>query len=301
MRPFLVVLYVALVVFSIHQLPAFADFVGLPLTALAQQVGISPSLSANLTPRAFVPAIYGGSVCPSTGETYTLIGVNGSYYKNNTLTDENADFRLSILGYVPVNEPLQLISYSGPADPDPPRFPGIFSPERLAAFVATYKRRDWNWDENGPPPYGTPGGANNDWPVSVLDLAAVPGEYIHIPKRNVPNNPLGTVAMVLYVDEDEIAVHYGDQDRVDGGYVVYLLNFCVDPNLVALYRAQLSNGRRATGQLPAIRNGQPVGTANRTYVTVAIRDAAMFMDPRDRSWWPGYAHIAALPAERPKH
>lgn len=294
--------YLALVVLSIQQLPAFAAFVGLPLTASLQPTpSFAPALSTNLTPRAFLPIVHSNPLCPATGETYTLIGVNGPYYKNNALTDENPDFRLSILGYVPVNEPLQLVSYgSGIPDPDPPRFPGIFAPERLPAFVAAYKRRDWNWNESGPPPYGTPGGANNDWPVSVLDLATVPGEFIHIPKRNAPNNPSGTVAMVLYVDEDEIAVHYGDQDRVDSGYVVYLLNFCVDPNLVALYRAQLSNGRRATGQLPAIRNGQRIGIANRNYVTVALRDTAMFMDPRDRSWWPGYAHIATLPLGRPK-
>ncbi len=85
-----------------------------------------------------------------------------------------------------------------------------------------------------------------------------------------------------------MTLHYGDQDRVDGGYVVYLANFCVDPQLTALYRAQLKDGKRSTGRLPALRNNQKIGTARFDYVTVAIRDRGPFLDPRSRKdWWQG--------------
>lgn len=248
----------------------------------------------------YLPVVLRAPECPTTSnEQYELIGIVGGYYKDNRLTDENADFRLSVLGYAPVNEPLQLVDYAGATDPNAPRFSGIFEPNRLPRFVAAYRRYDWNWNENAPPPYGSRGGVNNDWPVSVLDLEAVRGEGIYIPERNMPNNPSGTVAMVLYADEDEVTLAYTANDSVVNGYVVYLMNFCVDPNLVALYRAQLNNGRRATGQLPAVRNNQRIGTARYNYVTVAVRDSGMFMDPRSRKdWWPEYTNAQAITIAR---
>jgi hypothetical protein len=73
---------------------------------------------------------------------------------------------------------------------------------------------------------------------------------------------------------------------VGEGYVVHLMNFCVDPALVAQYRAQVQGGRRATGLLPGLRNGQTIGYAIGDSVTVAIRDRAAFLDPRSRKdWW----------------
>ncbi|MCS7088212.1 MAG: hypothetical protein NZL91_05925 [Thermoflexales bacterium] len=270
--------------------------------------GLSGIVAATLSALAFIapaqaqsfflylPIVARSPECPTTSNaTYDLIGIVGGYYKDNRLTDENPDFRLSILGYAPVNEPLQLVEYGGSTDPNAPRFSGIFEPNRLPAFVRAYRRYDWNWNESGPPPYGARGDVNNDWPVSALDLAATPGEGIYIPERNVSNNPIGTVAMVLYADEDEVTLAYTANDSVVHGYVVYLMNFCVDPNLVALYRAQLNNGRRATGQLPAVRNNQRIGTARHGYVTVAIRDTGMFMDPRSRKdWWSEYSSAPAI-------
>ncbi|MFN3704636.1 MAG: hypothetical protein ACK4WM_01390 [Thermoflexales bacterium] len=219
-----------------------------------------------------------------------MIGIQGGYYKNNSLTDENPDFRLSILGYAPTNAPMTLVDYSGSTDPNAPQMAGIFEPNRGPVITGVFKRYDWNWNESGPPPYGARGSVNNDWPVSVINLAATPGESIYIPERNVPNNPIGTVAMVLYADEDEITVTYGDRDTVVNGYVVYLANICTDPNLVAKYRQQLDDtGRRATGRLPAVRNNEPIGTARYAFVTVAIRDTGPFLDPRSRKdWWVGY-------------
>jgi hypothetical protein len=68
---------------------------------------------------------------------------------------------------------------------------------------------------------------------------------------------------------------------------VYLENVCVDPNLLALYRAQNNaDGWRSSTMLPALRNGQPLGRALGNEIGVAIRDRASFMDPRTRGdWW----------------
>jgi hypothetical protein len=35
----------------------------------------------------------------------------------------------------------------------------------------------------------------------------------------------------------------------------------------------------------SLRNDQPVGVARGVTLTVAIRDAARFMDPRASDWW----------------
>jgi len=246
----------------------------------------------SLTPRAFLPIVASGPpACPaSSTNAYAVIPIDGAYYKDNRLTDENPDFRLSILGYAPINQPLGVVVYGGSMDPNAPRFRQIFRPARLPTFVAAYNNYTWHWDENGPPPYGTRGPLNNDphFPVTVLDLATTPGEPIHIPARSVPIYGGDVVAMVLYADEDELAITYTRFDHVwhwNGMYAAYLLNFCVDPNLVATYRAQLNAGRRSTGHLPAIRNDQPVGVARGGSLTVAIRDTARFMDPRASDWW----------------
>ena len=65
----------------------------------------------SLTPRAFLPIVASGPpACPaSSTNTYAMVPVDGPYYKDNRLTDENPDFRLSILGYAPINQPLGVV------------------------------------------------------------------------------------------------------------------------------------------------------------------------------------------------
>jgi hypothetical protein len=96
--------------------------------------------------------------------------------------------------------------------------------------------------------------------------------------------------MVLYAEEQRITLNYTRRDTVANGYAVHLENICVDPNLLALYRAQVNaEGWRATGRLPALRNNQALGTALGSELKVAIRDRGAFMDPRSRKdWWQGY-------------
>jgi hypothetical protein len=280
-------------------LPILASFIAaaaLMQPALAQDnTPLSPQSSNALTPRAFVPVILNGqgqsgSCSTTSSASFDLIGVQGGFYKDNRLTDENADFRLSIIGYTSTptstGAPLTLVDYNGATDPDAPKLHGIFAPNRIPTFVKNYQRYDWNWNESAPPPYGSRGGVNTQWPVSVLDMATTKGEAIQIPERSAANSTAGTNAMVLYADEHQITLVYGDQDRVDAGYVVYLANFCVDPNLVAAYRAQLKDGKRSTGKLPALRNDQKIGEAEGSVITVAVRDLGPFLDPRSRKdWW----------------
>ncbi len=138
------------------------------------------------------------------------------------------------------------------------------------------------------PPYGSRGGVNNDpeAPAAVVDFRTNAGERVRLPARNAEIFT-GVSAMVVFASESELAALYYRQDNVALGYMVHMANFCVDPNLVAAYRAQLNGGKRSTNQLPAVRNGQAVGTST-GIITVAIRDRARFYDPRSRKdWWQG--------------
>ncbi len=225
------------------------------------------------------------STCPALSSGYDLVPIEGAPYKNNALTDYNPDLRLSVIGIAPADAPPMLTDYNGATDPDAPKLHGLFQPNRVPTFVRTYLRFDWMWNETQGEPYGTRGGPNVDWPAAALELAAMPGETIYPPARNPVIYSGGAIALVLFAGERELTLGYSRHDGVDIGYVVHLMNLCVDPNLVALYRAQLNGGRRATGYLPAVRNAQPIGTATGALI-VAVRDRGAFLDPRSRKdWW----------------
>lgn len=244
-------------------------------------VAVVEQKSAAFSVQSVPPA----SSCPALS-SYDLVPIEGASYKNNTLTDENADLRLSVLGYTPASAPVSLVDYNGSTDPDAPKLHGLFEPNRLPSFVAGYKRLNWAWNEGGGPPYGSPGGANEDWPVSVVDLGTSAGETIYAPERGPVIYGGGVVALVLYAGERELTLAYTRQDSVGVGYVVHLMNFCVDANLVALYRANTDQGRRTTGQLPGVRNNQSLGVATGGTLTVAVRDRGAFLDPRSKKdWW----------------
>ena len=256
----------------------------------------TPDATPDLTATAAKNHVYMPSIiqyveaatCPAVSVNfYPTINIESGIYKSNRLTDENADLRLSVLGYTPTKAFLGLATYGGDTDTHAPNFRNILKSPDHPTIIAAYERFDWDWDETAPPPYGSRGGVNHEWEASVIDVSAVPGEAVYIPSRNVPINSTGPyAAMVLYADEDELTLSYGTHDSVVDGYVVYLSNLCVDPSLVATYRAQLLNGRRSTGRLPVILNTQPVGIAQTNRVTLAVRDRAAFLDPRsDKDWW----------------
>ncbi len=258
----------------------------LKTAALALLLLLAQAQTARATTTAqhqiYVPLIANPPACPAVSiNSYDLVPADG-VYKNNALTDENADFRLSVLGYASANAGNSLVDYGGATDPGAPRFRTIV--RRIPAISAAYKRHDWNWNETGPPPYGARGGVNSDWPASVIDVATTRGEAVYIPERAAQING-GVNAMVLYAGPDEITFAYYRQDSVASGYVVHMTGLCVDSNLLALYRAQLNAGHRATGQLPALRNNQPIGVARDT-LTLAVRDRGAYLDPRSRKdWW----------------
>lgn len=233
-----------------------------------------------------LPIVSNGGCAAASANSYAVIPIEGAAYKNNALTDENADLRLSVLSYAPSTGAAQLVEYGGASDPNAPNFRALFQPPRIPSIAQNFRHYNWNWNEAGGPPYGSRGAVNTDWEVSVMSAGVSAGEGIYAPARAPIIYGGDVVAMVLYASERELTLAYNRQDSVTSGYVVHLLGFCVDGNLVGAYRAQVQNGRRATGQLPAVRSHQQVGTASGQPLVVAIRDRGGFLDPRSRKdWW----------------
>src|SRR5690606_20127584 len=140
--------------------------------------------------------------------------------------------------------------------------------------VQAYQVHDWNW---GCSERGCRGDLISDVEVSMIGLAAAPGEPLRVPSRGAEIYGGGYVAMVLYAAPERLTVGYTREDSVANGYVVHLEGICVDPNLVAQYQAANQSGR---GSLPAVRSGDIVGTAASQQVMVAVRDRGRFHDPR---------------------
>lgn len=227
------------------------------------------------------------SGCPaSSGNSYDLIPRDSG--PADRPDREHGDLNLALRSYSPASESPALVGYNGGTDPDAPQFSGVFVAARMAAPVSAYRVNLWRFESNqcSGAANGCRGPSDNTWPVTLLGLAATPGEALAIPSRNalVYSN---ANAMVLYADERRLTLGYTRQDTIAAGYAVYLENICVDPNLLALYRAQVGpDGYRASDRLPGLRNGQPLGTAASGEVIVGVRDNASWMDPRSRKdWW----------------
>ena len=89
--------------------------------------------------------------------------------------------------------------------------------------------------------------------------------------------------MVLYATQHAVTLKYTREDNVVYGYTIHLEDFCVDPNLYALYQQQNTAGRVS---LPALSDNQVIGTPWTNTIKVAIRDTGTFLDPRTRKdWW----------------
>ncbi|MCB9139193.1 MAG: hypothetical protein H6642_12680 [Caldilineaceae bacterium] len=221
------------------------------------------------------------AICPPVSDrAYTLIPVDGGGAAHPPA--EHGDLNLALRGYTSVSAELAIININGPTDGDPPQLADIFADRRMPAFAGTYRVYDWNWSCGA---HGCRGDALDQREVTLLGLAGQAGEEIRIPSRNAQIYGGDFKALVLYADERRITLAYTREDSVANGYTVHLEQICVDPNLLALYRQATAEGRSS---LPALHNGEPLGTALGE-VVVAIRDRGVFFDPRARKdWWRGF-------------
>ncbi|MBN1995263.1 MAG: hypothetical protein JW953_21415 [Anaerolineae bacterium] len=247
-----------------------------------------PATFTLAAPQVFLPIVFKSpqSECPLTSTaTFNLIPIEGAPADHPDVL--HGDLNLALRGYAPVNEYLGLVDYAGGSDPYAPQLAGLFDPHRVPGINAVYQINQWIW---GCGEHGCRGPAITAPGVTLAGFTTTAGETVYLPERDPEIYGGDYKAMVLYAAEKRITLGYTRQDTVAAGYAVHIEDVCVDPNLLALYRAQNdAAGNRVTGYLPALRNSQALGTAPGSEIKVAVRDRGTFMDPRSRKdWWQGY-------------
>ena len=261
--------------------------------ALIAAIGLLLSLTVPMTPvtlaekpptpgfSAYLPIIRQDTLpCPTAStEEYVTIPVLPP--PTDRPAAQHADLNLALRGAAAVAAPLGLVDFGGEADLDAPQLAGIFADNRTATFSSAWQVYDWNWS------CGAATGCRSNLIssplVTLLGLRTAPGERLSIPGRGAEIYDGRYKALVLYAEERRLTLKYTREDNVVYGYTVHIENLCVDFNLLAAYRQADSRGRSS---LPALRNGQAVGTAAGNEIRVAVRDVGSFMDPRSRKdWW----------------
>jgi hypothetical protein len=225
-----------------------------------------------------------GFTCPATSNaSFATIPVDGP--PSDRPDYLHGDLNLAQRGYVTVTTLLELVDYGGATDAGAPKLYGIFGQAAEPTFVSAHQVYDWNWACNT---HGCRGDLLSQWPTTLVGLQTTPGQPLYIPTRTADIYNGQYHAVVLYAEETRLTLAYLRQDTVAFGYAVHFEDFCVDANLLALYRQQVGpDGYRVSGyQLPALSNGQAIGVAASSSVKIAIRDRGAFMDPRSqKDWW----------------
>lgn len=254
-----------------------------PLATATLPASATPTATATGTPAATATATATPLPgCPLTStRQFALIAVEPPVADHPDAL--HGDLNLSLRGYMEVSEELAIVHVNGPNDGNAPQMPGIFADARTPRFTSTHRVYDWDWacGEHGcRSPHLTP------QDVSLLGMEMSPGEAVSIPSRGPQIYAGGYKVLVLYAEAERITLGYTRRDSVAPGYAVHVEQVCVDPNLLALYQQANLAGR---GQLPALRNGDVLGTAPADgEILVAVRDKGTFMEPRSRKdWWKG--------------
>ena len=242
---------------------------------------VSPGRAAPAGPEeeglVFLPAVMNRQSCAVPGASYGTLPVAGP--PTDRPAAEHPDINLTVRGWTPTTAPLRLVEYGGEGDALAPQLDALFGDRRLPAFTSAFRVYTWDWNCN------CRGEPNDNWPVTLLGMGVAPGEVIRVPDSGYDIGG-GHDVLVLYAAPRRITLKYTREDNVVSGYTIHLEDVCVEPRLLALYRAANAAGR---DELPALRGGQPLGRALGNEVRAAVRDTGAFLDPRSRKdWWKAY-------------
>lgn len=223
--------------------------------------------------------------CPQTSNnSYATLPIQGTPRSSSYAPADDPDLNLSVRGYAALPGLLSLVNINGPTDDDAPQLASIFRPSRLPVFSSVFRVFDWDWAcVTAPAGQGCRDDLISFPDYTALSMVTKAGESIYPPARRPNILPGGYIALVLYAEEERITITYTREDTPARGYLIHLENFCVDPNLLELYRSLDQAGRSS---LPGLTGDSSLGTAVATPVIVAVRDTGSFMDPRSaKDWW----------------
>lgn len=217
--------------------------------------------------------------------------------------NEHADYNLSVRGWTTSSDNRKFLISSGGSLRDSngnirPLLSTLLPSQTY--ITANYSVYDWKWPtETADPTHaqlGTKGSPIGTQPVTLIGLAAQPGEKIRLPFSNYDLGS-GYGGMVIYAKSNSITLKYTREDNVAGvntvtgqvvgGYTIHIDGISVNPNLLSLYN--IWNNRAdstARTQLPVIKPCQVIGTSIGNEIRVAVRDVGAFLDPRwAEDWW----------------
>ena len=255
-----------------------------------------------MEPRAYLPIIIAPAEfsCADTSVNSFAGGIAYQFDTDDPVRPayNHADKNIELRGYAPNTDPSlvrELIDY-GSGDPtQPPQFATLFNPPRVPTFADFHRVHHWNWAASPAP--GTRGDAITAPPVTAVSFTLPPDEPLHVPTSGYDIGG-GAEVIVIFADENTVALHYTREDTSAVGYTIHIDNICTDPNLLALYESlDNENGPRydypSSGyNLPALPAGKMIGTTGMGDMVVAITDTGAFMDTRScNEWWqirPGY-------------
>ena len=244
---------------------------------------LKSAILTNESPQTNVRTRAAGYTCPTTSsQSYESIHAPGGEHKLGQSLDNHPEINLSLRGWGEVNKEKQPIDYGGDTDPiAPPSIASVFT-GRLPNILKTYVVYEWDFQNNRSL---APAPATPQWPVHLIGLDAGAGEPILGLAAGRKVDGAGHTLMVLYATRDKITFTHSGGDNLTDGYLIYFVDLCVDPNLVAAYERDNASGR---GSLPVVAPGHVFGYGSNNDVKFAIRDSMSlsFMDPRARKdWW----------------
>ncbi|MFN2185456.1 MAG: hypothetical protein ACK2UU_15820, partial [Anaerolineae bacterium] len=221
-----------------------------PAAALSsEQASQTVAAAEELTPRAYLPVVSKQmpECSPIPGVQYYTLSVNPP--PTDRPAEVHADLNLALRGYEVTSSYRGLVDYGGSADPKAPQLYTLFADLRVPYFPTLYQVYNWDWECNCRDDLAT------NYPVTLAGMSTASGEVLRLPDSGYDIGS-GYEALVLYASEERITLKYTRDDNVVSGYTIHVENVCVEPSLLALYRAMNNAGR---GQLPALRAGQPFG------------------------------------------
>ena len=295
-----------------------ASVMAVLLTAsLATTSGAASALpDTTPTPCTYLPFIAYSPACPTSSTNQYEGGTAYQYDQDDPVRPawNHADKNIELRGYAANSNPglrKDLVDY-GCDDDKAPQLATLFSPHRVPALVGFYRVNHWDYASSPDPGERADPIANP--PVTALGLRTAHGESLYVPDSGYDIGG-GKEAIVIYADEDTVALRYAREDTVGGpprdyvpgnggpGYVVHVDGICTDPNLLALYDSHDAPGgpryvyvhpdeRPYAYPLPNLASGKPIGVARTDEVVVAVVDTGSFQDPRSlNEFWnvrPGY-------------
>lgn len=273
----------------------------IPYIPLSDRLAGRPPFNSNPTATP-TPATTNPINCPTTStNTYNSRAIaTAESVGDRTPAEFHPDKNFLIRGYRQNdNNPKTLVNNN---DPNPDlKAPQLttMTTNRTPAIFHTYEVYDWNWGTA--PNWGTKGAPLvTPWPVTAVGFYGNPGDNLMLPNSGYTVGG-GYMAYVIYAARDPvttlgtISMVYLAEDRVSGGYTVQYDNFCIDPNLLALYQQLSPSNKTNRAELPVLRGGDVVGKFKTNEVVVAIKDKGQYMDPRSIAWWQGVSTLPPVP------